>query len=426
MPVKQQQTATSLSDITLRAALVVFAVFVNLATVSTAHAQTLSILHAFTNGRDGAGSTAGLTIDRGGNFYGTTSVGGAGYGTVFKLSHQGPGWILDTLYTFQGGDDGGDPYARVVFGPDGALYGTTSDYNLSGVHGTVFRLTPPSHPCWSTSCPWTKIVLYRFQGGADGADPGPSDLAFDAGGNIYGTTFSGGGGANCQANDCGVVFKLSRSGASWTEAVLYRFSASGNVGNIPAAGVILDRVGNLYGTTDLGGTLNGGVVFQLMQSGSNWTETVLHTFGGLNDGAYPNGLIMDQQGNLYGTTEAGPTIENAGTVYELQRSGGSWTYSILAALPGGEEMNGPEDAPFMDAAGNLYATSSGGGSGTYGYVFKLAPSGGGWIYTDLYDFNGRDGADPAGSVVLDVYGNLYGTTFTSIPSHYGEVWELTP
>ncbi len=196
----------------------------------------------------------------------------------------------------------------------------------------------------------------------------------------------------------------------------------GMVESIPYGGVILDSAGNLYGTTVIGGVDNGGVLFQLSQSGSGWTETVLHSFGGLNDGDGPvGGLIMDRQGNLYGTTASGPGYQNVGTVYELQPSGGSWTYSILPTSLSG--FGGPEDALTMDAAGNLYATSYGGGSSTYGNVFRLTPSGGSWTYTNLHDFNGHDGADPYGSVVLDAHGNVYGTTSSF---GYGEIWEITP
>ncbi len=153
------------------------------AAMPAAQAQTLSVLHAFSGNGDGAVPAAGLTMDGAGNFYGTTSIGGAaygteGYGTVFKLSRAGAGWILRTIYTFQGGADGSNPYPGVVFGPDGALYGTTSDSgdpeDDRGIHhhdnpseygaGTVFRLTPPSRACVSFSCPWTKTVLYHFTG----------------------------------------------------------------------------------------------------------------------------------------------------------------------------------------------------------------------------------------------------------------------
>jgi uncharacterized repeat protein (TIGR03803 family) len=408
-------------DARIRTIAVTAAILLAMAIIAApaAEAQTLSILHAFTDGGDGGAPYAGLTTDQAGNFYGTTSSGGAGYGTVFKLTHLGSNWVLSTLYAFQGGNDGGYPIARVVRGPDGALYGTTSGGPNAGA-GTVFRLGPPSHPCRSINCPWTETVLYRFTGTGDGGSPGYGDLAFDAAGNIYGTTR--GGGADCSPYyNCGVVFELSRSGGIWTESVLYSFDQSGSGGIIPDAGVVLDSAGNLYGATALGGIDGGGVVFQLAQSGSTWTETVLHGFGASNDGDGPiGGLVMDRQGNLYGTTASGPGYENnGGTVYELQPSGDSWNYSILAALAG---FGGPEDALTMDAAGNLYATSYGGGRRTYGNVFKLTPSGGSWTYTDLHDFNG-DGAYPYGSVVVDTHGNVFGTTSAF---GYGEVWEITP
>jgi len=391
-------------------------------------AQTLSVLHAFTGKGDGGAPYAGLTIDQAGNLYGTTATGGAaGYGTVFKLSHTKTGWTLSTLYTFQGGADGGYPYAGVVFGPDGALYGTTSDYGISGGYGTVFSLRPPSSACRSVLCPWTKTVLYHFQSGMDGATPGYGDLAFDADGNICGTTFNGGGGADCTYSNCGVVYKLSRSGASWTESVLYRFSDSGNGGSNPETGVILDSAGNLYGTTFLGGVYsNGGVAYKLSPS-QGWMETVLHSFGAINDASSPfGGLIMDQQGNLYGTTTEGPTNDYGGTVYELQPFGDSWTYSTLVDLPGSTLTNGPFAALIMDAAGNLYGTTVSDGSLGNGNVFELTPSGGGWTYTDLHDFNGHDGSQPLGGVVLDAHGNIYGTTSATSSSIYGEVWELKP
>ena len=412
-------------------ALVMLCTLAILMAAPMAQAQTLSVLHNFTGYGDGAVSTAGLTMDHAGNFYGTTSIGGAaygtsGYGTVFKLSRAGSGWILNTIYTFQGGSDGANPYAGVVFGPDGALYGTTSDEGdpedsratnhrgTCGACGTVFRLEPPSHACQSFSCPWTKTVLYRFTAvGGDGRNPGYGNLAFDAAGNIYGTTMS------CDPYDnCGVVFKLTRSGESWTESVLYSFSQTGNAGDIPESGVVLDRAGNVYGTTFLGGANNAGAAYQLSPSSSFWTLTVLHTFGAPNDGGLPfGGLLMDRQGNLYGTTTEGPAYNGNGTVFEFQPSGDSWTYSTLAVLPaGGNGGAGPADAPIMDAAGNLYATS------TAGFVFKLTPSGGSWIYTDLHNLNG----EPFGGVIIDANGNLYGTNEDISSSAWGDVWEVSP
>ncbi len=182
--------------------------------------------------------------------------------------------------------------------------------------------------------------------------------------------------------------------------------------------MVLDSAGNVYGTTFLGGAYGSGAAYQLSPSGSSYALTVLHTFGGSGDGSLPfGGIIMDQQGNLYGTTSEGPAYNGNGTVFEFQPSGNSWTYSTLVVLPAsGDGGAGPADTPTMDAAGNLYATS------TAGFVFKLTPSGDGWIYTDLHNLNG----EPFGGVVMDANGNLYGTTEDTSGSAFGAVWELTP
>jgi len=231
----------------------------------------------------------------------------------------------------------------------------------------------------------TLSVLHTFTGGGDGGTP-YAGLTIDQGGN---------------------------------------FSQVGNSGCVPESGVVLDSAGNLYGTTFFCGADGEGVVYQLTQSGSSWTETVLHTFEGFNDGGFPfGGLAMDRQGNLYGSTTEGPGGSNGGTVYELRPSGGSWIYSTLTALSGG---GGPADAPTMDAAGNLYFTTAEDGNEGFGNVFKLMPSSGTWIYTDLHDFNANDGGyDPSGSVALDAQGNLYGTTPETSASRWGEIWKLTP
>jgi len=196
-------------------------------------AQTFTVLHSFTGYGDGSLPTAGLTADGTGNFYGTATSGGTNnHGTVFKLSSAGSGWVVTPIYSFQAGTDGAYPQARVVFGPDGTLYGTTTFGGA--LYGTVFNLRPPAAACKTALCPWTETVLYRFTGGSDGAYPELGDLTFDSSGNIYGTT---GGGAGTST-----VFKLSRSGQSWTFSVLYTFTC-GNDGCEPYSGVIFDQAG---------------------------------------------------------------------------------------------------------------------------------------------------------------------------------------
>src|SRR5580704_6158050 len=261
-------------------------------------AQTMILLHTF-SGPEGSNPVAGLVMDRGGNLYGITGAGGTNdYGTVFKLSQERGSWILTTIHQFQGGNDGAHPGGRVVFGPDGALYGTTAVGGIAN-NGTVFRLTPPATSCRSTGCPWTETVLYAFTGGSDGANPEAVDLAFDSAGNIYGTTYFGG--QPCIYGQCGVVFKLAKSGQHWTETTLYEFSGQPDAGP-PFGGVAFDSAGNLWGTTVYGGVYDGGALFELSPAGSGWTETVLHSFGNPPDGFGPDaGVIIDQQGNIFGT-----------------------------------------------------------------------------------------------------------------------------
>jgi uncharacterized repeat protein (TIGR03803 family) len=190
-----------------------------------APAQTFHVIYSFTGGSDGANPETGLTIDAAGNLYGTTSAGGVGYGTVFKLAHQNSSWVFSPLYLFSGGNDGAQPEARVVFGADGSLYGTTTAgagtaCNGNGC-GVVFNLRPPATFCRTVMCLWTESVLYRFTGGGDGGDP-HSKVLFDRAGNLYGTTVLGG--PDCFFRGCGVVYELTPSAGHWTESVLDSFS----------------------------------------------------------------------------------------------------------------------------------------------------------------------------------------------------------
>lgn len=380
----------------------------------SAQAQTYKVLHNFT-GADGENPSAGLTMDRAGNLYGTTIYGGAAAsGTVFKLSHSGSSWVLNTLYSFTGGDDGGYPQARVIIGSDGSLYGTTSAGGYQG-YGAVFNLRPQPSACKTALCPWSETVLYRFQGGSDGGVPTYGDLTFDAAGNIYGTTLNGGL-QSCNGATCGVVFKLTHSGGSWTESVLYSFTG-GNDGGNPYSGVIFDSAGDLYGTAYLGGASSLGTVYQLIPSGSGWTEKTLTDFSG-GGGSPIGGLTFDAQSNLYGTGFVG------GTVFELMPSGGSWIYSLLYVFGG---FDGPFGSLTLDGAGNLYGTNATGGAYDLGFVFKLTPSNGRWTLTDLYDFTGgNDGGFPVSNAILDAKGNLYGTTFLGGTDNLGVVWEIAP
>ncbi len=413
-----------------------------LATVAlqSAQAQTYTVIHAFRNGGDGATPQAGLTMDAAGNFYGTTSFGGyqgtgfcqvdGGCGVVFKLSHRGTGWVVEGLYQFVGGSDGDAPLARVVFGPDGALYGTTQSGGNGGCTegdgcGTVFRITPPARVCARISCPWDETVLHAFTSGMDGATPYFGDLTFDTAGNIFGTTPLGG------INNQGTLFKVFRQDGSWTENIVYTFG--GAPAQYPEYGVVFDSAGNIYGTAGGGTLYDDGLVYELQPSQGGWTESTLFTFTGGANGAGPgSGLIFDRLGNLYGATVSGGPGTNGGTVYQLVHSATGWTLTTLTGIFGGS--GGPNGSLTMDAAGNLYGTTYRDGTYGYGSVFKVAPQQDGtWLLTDLYDFTGYDdGRWPIGNVVIDASGNLWGTASDggdrTLCSHLGcgVVWEITP
>ena len=392
-----------------------------------AQAQTFRVLHAFTGGNDGGNPSAGVTL-KAGYLYGTTYAGGDlacnpphGCGTAYQLKHGGAGWTFSNLYTFTG-SDGAIPTAPVVFGPDGALYSTTE---FGGYDGNVFKLRPGQQPR-PHSARARESVLHTFAGGTnDGSKP--IGVVFDQAGNIYGTTSSGG------AYGDGTVYKLTASGNGWTESVLHSFGLFLD-GQVPYRSVpVLDNAGNLYGTTYYGGTGGWGTVFQVTPTDTGWKENVIYNFQGGADGRYPyTGLILDEAGNLYGTTSDAGT-GGGGTVFELSPSGSGWTFSLLHGITGTVGNScGPQLALIMDAAGNLYGTTGCDGAHSAGNVFKLTNTGSSWTYTSLHDFTaGSDGALPISSVALDANGNLYGTTYyggSGCSAKYGcgVIWEITP
>jgi uncharacterized repeat protein (TIGR03803 family) len=413
---------SSLPGTTLRAATAALAIVFVLTSVFTkpAQAQTYEVIYNFILNGTGYQPYAGLTMDAAGSLYGTTSGGDNGPGTVFDLTPRGSVWVFSLLHRFGAAGDGALPWAGVAFGPDGTLYGTTVAGGASG-NGTVFDLSPPTTICRAVACPWTETVLYSF-GGGDDADPGLGNLIFDATGKIYGTTTGGTGGG-------GVAYQLAPSGDDWTENVLHTFGSPGD-GAQPAGGVILDDAGNLYGTTVYGGASGAGTVFKLTYSaGLGWTETILYSFQGGNDGSDPYaGLIFDSSGNLYGTTTGGGQ-GGGGVVFELTPSGSGWNYILLHSFTG---SYGPLGPLIMDSAGSLYGTTYRDGADGAGNIFKLTPSSGGWTYTSLHDFSTdrHDGANPIGNVILDSQGNLFGTTSSGGTgcryNSCGVVWEITP
>jgi uncharacterized repeat protein (TIGR03803 family) len=404
--------------------------------LGAAWAQKEKVLYSFCPQRpctDGVGPDAGVVLDKNGSLYGTTYYGGdSDAGVVFKVTPSGKETVLYSFCSMQNCADGADPFAGVIFDGKGNLYGTTqwggisNTDNCSNGCGVVFKITPSGK----------ETVLYTFcsvQNCADGAQP-YAGLVFDKEGNLYGTTSAGGSGCSYQYCGHGTVFRVTPSGK---ETVLYSFCSQSACtdGAIPWAGVIFDAKGNLYGTTFRGGDVSGscthacGVVFKLDTNGK---ETVLYNFCSEKDcadGAEPYaGLVFDKKGNLYGTTNVGGAY-SAGTVFEITPSGKQSVLYSFCSQGGTHCRDGA--SPFaglvFDKRGNLYGTTLGGGHLTYenwGTVFKLTPSG---EETVLYSFGSHvyDGWRPYGGLVFDEMGNLYGTTL--IGGHqYGTVFKLTP
>jgi uncharacterized repeat protein (TIGR03803 family) len=423
---------------TLLVSSAVFVIVLSAAASQLAQAQTFQVLHAFTNGIDGATPMSGVTVDQAGNLYGTASLGGKltcsppwGCGTAYRLKRSGSNYTFSPLYSFEGGSDGSHPESRLNYGPDGVLYGTTDEggsANCGGVGcGTVFKLLPPAEVfCRSLFCPWTETVLYSFSGDSDGYWPLAADLRFDSTGNIYGTVPY----TTYASDTYGVVYELTRSSGSYTQRILHSFS--GSDGSQPYnSGVIADSAGNLYGTTEAGGQYGYGTVFELTKdAGGSWTETVLHNFNGYDGGNISPGLVADPTGNLYGAASIGGA-SGGGTVFELSPGESGWTFNLLYNFPHND--CGPMASLTMDAAGNLYGALDCGGAYGAGSVFKLAYSDGTWTFTSLHDFNFTDGDNPWGNVTMDSSGNLYGTTvygghYTGLCQNYGcgVVWKITP
>jgi uncharacterized repeat protein (TIGR03803 family) len=372
---------------------------------------------------------------------------------VAILMIVGNAWAADSkggvIYRLQGGNDGDRPFAGLIADQAGNLYGTT--YNggggpyFVGCCGTVFEVSPPAAP----GDPWTETVLYSFQGGTDGGAPDGS-LVFDQTGNLYGTTTQGGQNAECP--NCGTVFELTppaNVGGAWTETILHRFTGliDNSDGAGPIGALVFDKAGNLYGTTYVGGLLSDGTVFQLSPPttpGGSWTETTIYGFRGRSDGLGPqSGLIIDEAGALYGTTNGGGNLRcnqaggGCGVVFRLvppNTPGDPWSEQVLLAF-GDQAGDGrfPVADLVPDKAGNLYGMTPEGGSHNAGTVFQLtrpARSRDPWTETVLYNFERNSNGYPQAGLKLDEGGALYGTTAgpggLACPPACGTVFRLSP
>ncbi len=318
------------------------------------------------------------------------------------------------VYLF-GTDDAWQPAAPPMMDQAGNLYGTTASGGQLNCDagrgcGVIYKLSNQEF-----------TILHEFDG-TTVAHSGDGDLPeagviYDSAGNLYGTTLFGGNG--CGVPGCGTVFKLGTEGQL---SLLHSFVGGPNDGSAPMAPLYRDAAGNLFGTTENGGVQSVlGTVFMLNPAGQ---ETILHFFTQSPDGAFPHsGLISDSAGNLYGATAAGGSANGncvgvgCGTVYKMTSNSGSWTESVIYTFLGGQDGFQPAGGLLQDSSGNLYGVTAGGGGSTNcgpfgcGTIFKLSPSSSGWTETILYRFTGSsNGASPTGSLVEDSAGNLYGVT----------------
>jgi uncharacterized repeat protein (TIGR03803 family) len=346
-------------------------------TTASAKIPKETILYNFTGGADGANPNAGVIFDRDGALYGTTVYGGtfgssAGSGTVFKLTAKGHEWTRTVLHSFSSPPGGINPFAGVIFGSDGALYGTTVFGGNSG-YGTVYKLTRPTYG----GTLWNETILYTFTGGTDGANPSNGSLIADSNGTLYGTTINGGGSGN------GTVYKLTPptgGGTQWSFTVLYTFprvtSSNGEADGAhpPAAPLVFDNRGALYGTTRAGGSCQNcgggyGTVYKLTPPasgappGTPWVETVLYYFMGGADGYSPDGgVILGGDGALYGTTSQGGA--GWGSIYKLTppASGTIWTKIVLHNFSMAPDGNVPYSGVIFDRHSTMYGTTADGGA----------------------------------------------------------------
>lgn len=359
----------------------------------------------------------------------TGTVPGATYSITITVGVVNPtpapsAMQASVLYSFNGADDGGSS-GPLIADSAGNLYGVTYEGGTNELGGTVFELS-------LSNGTWQKTVLYSFD---DGEPVGA--LVFDDAGNLYGVTGETGKLCNpygCSGPSWGTVYELTATGSGWQRTILHTFGGSPNDGAEPIAGLTMDNAGNLYGTTAYGGTVNTpdcnggcGTVFTLQRSGGSWVYSIIHSFQ-FSDGATPvSELVIDPQGNLYGTASTGgdnncPWVQwdlgsvesgpECGTVFEMTFSGGTWQESTIYTFHASYEGAGPMGL-MLDSAGNLYGLTTFGGFDTAGCVqcgnfFKLTPNGGEWTLSQLYDFVGsNDGFQPGGNLVRDQAGNVY-------------------
>ncbi len=308
----------------------------------------------------------------------------------------------EVIYSFAGDDDGEYTDTDIARDAEGNLYGTSV---LGGDFGggTVWQLSP-------VGAGWVHSVLYSFTGGADGGEP-YKGVTLDAAGNLYGTAVTGGSGS-CEGG-CGVTYKLTKSGTTWSQSVIHAFTG-GDDGSGPGARVAVDGRGNVYGMTPTGGANGLGTIYALHpKSTGGWAMRVIHTFTGGSDGSSGSaGKLLLRGGRIYGAATTGGS-NGSGIVFELTPTRiGEWSLKTIYSFQGAPDGVFPYGALLFDAEGNVYGTTYYGGANGLGTVYKLSPTvAGEWNETVLYSFRtGRDGNSSISNLVSDAAGNLYGTT----------------
>ncbi len=351
-----------------------------------------------------------LTSDGAGGYYGTTSAGGSGYGTLYELfPNRDGGWRKKVIHTFKNYLDGGFPaFTPLIVGKHGDLYGTTQEGGLNGL-GVAFRFHRVAQG-------WVETALHDFGNG----DAYPfNSLIMDRAGNLYGTdtVYHDGGGLTEG------VYEISPSKGGWLYKIIYDLGMQ--AANGVSGGLVLDPNGNIFGLSC--GLIEPAIVFELQRTSSGWNPNILYSFE--NVATYPLGApVLDKAGNIYGTTQGGGA-KKLGTVYRLRPSKtGSWKLETLYAFKGGADGGYPYAGITFDGSGNIYGTTFGNTSNS-GTVFELTA--GTYREKVLWTFDGKDGSAPLTPVTLDGAGNLFGTTSSGGGHHClqaagcGNAYELT-
>jgi uncharacterized repeat protein (TIGR03803 family) len=330
----------------------------------TRNGWTLTVLYSFTGRLDGAQPYKGVTVDSYGDLYGTAVTGGiggceGGCGVVYKLSHAHGSWNQSVIYSFTGGSDGSGPGSPVVSDKQGNLFGTTPVGGANGL-GTIYELKEQKDGTWKLA------VIHTFTGGSDGAGGSAGRLLFDDKGNIFGVATSGG------AHGSGTAYQLSPAQhGKWKLKTLYAFRGQPDAG-FPYGGMIRDSAGNLFGTTYYDGKNDIGAIYELSQAGGKWKERVLHSFAGGSDGKQSiSTMVSDAAGNLYGTTIAGGSGCDCGTIFKVAK--GSRKVSVMHRFRGAPDGAILYAGMVPDSAGRFYGITLQGGSANIGTIFKFVP-----------------------------------------------------